>query len=139
MNRSVIPPLPHSGVARFVEGIVESSHDRVVCRARVSKESPFAIDGRVPTFVGLDIAAQAAAVLGAASASTAVESPAVRIGYLVGVRNLRLARGTFPAGEELTVTAHREVSNPPLLVVRSSLTWNGRELLSGTLSTYSKP
>jgi predicted hotdog family 3-hydroxylacyl-ACP dehydratase len=128
--------LPHSGVARFVEQVVESGELGGVCLARVSEGSPFAIGGKVPTFVALDIAAQAAAVLRSTAGSTSGGPPKSRGGYLVGARDLHFAAGSFEVGEPLIVTVERSGCNGPLLVAQTTVASGERELFGGTLSVY---
>jgi predicted hotdog family 3-hydroxylacyl-ACP dehydratase len=112
-----------------VEDVREASAARVVCRARVPAASPFVADGEVPSFVALDVAAQAAALLLAAATPMAG-------GYLVGVRDARFAAGGFGAGDRLTATVDVAACNSPLLVVRATVTCGRREVFSGTLTLY---
>lgn len=131
--------LPHSGVARFVDEVLESDRGRVVCRARVPEDSPFVAGGRVPAFVALDVAAQAAAVLAATCRATSAGCSTSPAGYLVGARDVRLTAGGFAAGEELIATVRREAGDPPLLVATVLVTWRGDELLVGRLTLYVPP
>jgi predicted hotdog family 3-hydroxylacyl-ACP dehydratase len=126
-------------VARFVEEILESDRGRVVCRARVPENSPFVAGGRVPAFVALDVAAQAAAVLSATAGATRAGCPASPTGYLVGARDVRFIAGGFAAGEELIATVRREAGDPPLLVATVLVTWRGDEILVGSLTLYVPP
>jgi predicted hotdog family 3-hydroxylacyl-ACP dehydratase len=126
--------LPHTGVARFLVAVLESGEEKAVCLARVPDGSPFVTEGRVPSFVLLDVAAQAAAAVGAA----APDSSASKAAYLVGAKNVLLAPGGFRAGADLTVTVRRETGSGPLTVARASVTEGDRELFSGVLSLFTE-
>ena len=126
--------LPHSGHARFVDEVLESDDHGLVCVGRIPNDSPFARDGRVPGFVLVELAAQAAAI------NTLVrmgkDRPRPSVGYLVRARGLRWATSGVPAGTALTVSVQRNDSMPPLYVYRAAVTLEGAEVFGGTFSIY---
>ena len=126
--------LPHSGHARFVDEVLESGNDALVCVGRIPAESPFARDGMVPGFVLVELAAQAAAI--EALARTGGEGPRPHVGYLARARGLNWTAGGVPAGAPLTVSVHREESIPPLYMYRATVTSDGAEVLGGRFSIY---
>jgi predicted hotdog family 3-hydroxylacyl-ACP dehydratase len=126
--------LPHSGHARFVDEVLESGNDALVCVGRIPAENPFTRDGRVPGFVLVELAAQAAAI--EALARMGGDGPRPRIGYLVRARGLNWTAGGVPAGAPLTVSVLREDSIPPLYMYRATVTLDGTEVLGGRFSIY---
>ena len=126
--------LPHFGHARFVDEVLDSGNDTLVCIGRIPTENPFAREGRVPGFVLVELAAQAAAI--EALARMGGEGPRPRDGYLVRARGLNWTAGGVPAGALLTVSVRREDSIPPLYMYRATVTSDGAEVLDGRFSIY---
>jgi predicted hotdog family 3-hydroxylacyl-ACP dehydratase len=126
--------LPHCGHARFVDEVVESGDDALVCVGRIPVESPFARDGVVPGFVLMEVAAQAAAI--ELLAGMGGKGPRPHIGYLARARGLNWTEEGVPAGAPLTASVRREDSIPPLYVYRATVTLNGVEVFSGGFSIY---
>ena len=134
--------LPHGPPALLLRAFAEVSEGAttaVAAIAEVSQSHPLVADGRFPTFLALEAAAQAAAALEALGRR---ESPGPRIGYLVGIRDARFAVPWLPAGRPLRVTARLEGGAFPLAVYAVTAATvgtrgeAGRELAAGTLSTY---
>jgi 3-hydroxymyristoyl/3-hydroxydecanoyl-(acyl carrier protein) dehydratase len=93
--------LPHGPAARFIEAIRSESGDGVVCAARVPAAHPLGASGSAPALLAIEMAAQAAGIFearrrapGGAAAAGAETGP--RLGYLVGARDVRFGRVTFP-------------------------------------------
>ncbi len=128
--------LPHSGPARLVTGVLEVGVGHGRCTGRIPPDSPFVRDGRAPAYLALELAAQAAAVLEAIARLEAGSAPGPRVGYLVGVREARLAANAIPVGAELHATVRLEGSAPPLAIYAVRVVGDGVEYLAGTVSTY---
>ena len=126
--------LPHSGHARFVDEVVESGDDALVCVGRIPVESPFAVDGVVPGFVLMELAAQAAAI--EVLARLDGKGPRPRIGYLVRAVGLNWTAGGVPSGAPLTASVRRKESMPPLYIHRAIVTLDGVEVFGGEFSIY---
>ncbi len=126
--------LPHSRHARFVDEVLESGNDALVCVGRIPAENPFARDGRVPGFALVELAAQAAAIEVLARMGGGVSQP--RVGYLVRARGLHWTAAGVPAGAPLTVSVRREDSIPPLYMYRATVTLDDAEVLGGRFSIY---
>ncbi|HEY0510314.1 MAG TPA: hypothetical protein VGH73_00320 [Thermoanaerobaculia bacterium] len=127
--------LPHAPPARFIASVLAVSAEGIVCAAAVPAAHPLAEKGRLPACLGIEAAAQAAAVL-EALARREGEAPGPRIGYLVGVREARFAVPSLPAGRPFRVTARRQGSAPPLAVYEIAAGEPGAEWLTGTISTF---
>ena len=135
---SAVPPpetlIPHSAPALLVRSVSETSPQGIVCLAAIPEDHPLAEDGRVPCFLGLEAAAQAAAVLEALERSADEAGP--RMGYLVGIRDARLRAPHLSTGRTFRVTARLHGSAPPLSMYQVTLEGASGELLAGTISTY---
>jgi 3-hydroxymyristoyl/3-hydroxydecanoyl-(acyl carrier protein) dehydratase len=120
--------LPHGLPARLIRGIVEVLEEGITALAEVPPEHPLVANGLAPALLGIEAAAQAAAVL---EALQRTGDPGPRIGYLVGVRDARLTGG-IPVGRPFRVTARFQGGAHPLSVYEISV---GDERV-GTISTY---
>ena len=129
--------LPHAPPARLVRSVLEVSPDRLTGVASIPEESPFAAAGRVPSFLGLEAAAQGAAVLEALERR---EASGPRIGYLVGLRGVRLAVADLPVERPFRFAVRLTGSAPPLSIYEVTVKGaGGAELLRGSISTYVLP
>jgi 3-hydroxyacyl-[acyl-carrier-protein] dehydratase len=135
---SAFPPpetlIPHALPALLVRSVVEASPEGIVCFASIPADHPLAEEGRAPSFLGLEAAAQAAAVLEALERNAEDAGP--RMGYLVGIRGARLRTPHLATGRTFRVTARLHGSAPPLSMYEVTLKGAGGELLAGTISTY---
>ena len=133
-GRPVEALLPHQPPARLLRSMLEVSPEGLAGVAEIPGESPFAVDGRVPAFVGLEAAAQGAAVLEALERR---EASGPRIGYLVGLRGVRLAVGTLPVERPFRFAVRLTGSAPPLSIYEVTVEGaGGAELLRGAISTF---
>jgi 3-hydroxymyristoyl/3-hydroxydecanoyl-(acyl carrier protein) dehydratase len=122
--------LPHTHPARLVRGVIEASEDAIVCAAEVPLDHPLVVDGRFPAFLGVEAAAQAAAVLEALARRD--QEPGPRIGYLVGIRDARFASPALPAGRSFEVTARLQGGAFPLSIYEVT----AAGAVTGVISTY---
>ena len=106
--------LPHAPPARLVRSVLAASAAEIACVAEIPPEHPLVVAGRAPACLGVEAAAQAAAVLEALARRE--EEPGSRIGYLVGIREARFAAPSLPAGRPFRVTARLTGSAPPLSI-----------------------
>ena len=128
--------LPHGAAARFVVDIVRVESRFLIATASVPGTHPLARANQVPCFLGLEIGAQAAAVLEGLVRRTEAGDRARRIGYLVGVRTAAFSQSTLPVDTVLTVSARLTGAAPPLAVYHVTVAIAGRECLAATLSTH---
>lgn len=122
--------LPHAPPARLVRAVIEAAADAIVCAAEVPLDHPLVADGRFPAFLGVEAAAQAAAVLEALGRKDGPPGP--RIGYLVGIREARFARPFLPAGRPFEVTARLQGGAFPLSIYEVT----AAGAVEGAISTY---
>lgn len=120
--------LPHAPPARLILGTLEVSPEGIVAVAEVPPGHPLAENGLAPALLGIEAAAQAAAVL---EALQRMDGPGPRIGYLVGIREARLL-GSFPAGWPFRATARLQGGAFPLSIYEIAV----EGIVTGTISTY---
>lgn len=132
--------LPHAGVARMLSRVLGCDGETIACEARLDAASPFAGLGRqaglAPAWVGLEMAAQAAAAL---ELSAREEGAGGRLGYLVRLRNLRCGPPTLPVGEIVGVEATRTAAVSTLRTYDVFASVGAEELLRGELSVLFDP
>ncbi len=134
--------LPHGPPARWIDEVLTHAPGELTCRGRIPAASPFARGGTAPALAGLELAAQAAAVLEAlerAGAGTGAGA-GPRRGYLVRVRDAALASAGIPAEAPLLVRVRRTGGLPPLALyeveVRREEGGEAAEVCRGTLGTW---
>lgn len=131
--------LPHAPPARFVRAVEAAGEGEIACLAAIPGDHPLAAGGLAPAFLALEAAAQAAAALEALARPGSASGP--RIGYLVGIRDARLALARLPTDREIRVIVRLEGNVPPLARYRAEAFLvdppGGEELAaSGSISTY---
>jgi predicted hotdog family 3-hydroxylacyl-ACP dehydratase len=127
--------LPHRGPTRLLEAVEEILEDRLVCRARIPANNPFASEGSAPAFVGLEIAAQAAAAVEALARLKSEGAVSPRIGYLVGVRDAVFHAEVLPVDRPLRVSVRLAKRTGPLNVYEAVVTLEGESRVEATIST----
>ncbi len=128
--------IPHRAPMLLVERIVEVLEEGLVCQGRVPAGGPLAGHGAASVFLGLELAAQTAAVREALGRGAGAGEP--RLGYLTSIKNARFQVPELPAGRPLRATVRAVGSVPPLAMysVEVTLEEDGSELLTATLGTY---
>jgi predicted hotdog family 3-hydroxylacyl-ACP dehydratase len=135
-----------------VTGVLTREGDTAIeCQGCIPETSPFALNGRAPAFVAIELAAQAAAVLqaltvGLPGVSEAVGLPGVskavgsggaaRIGYLVGVREAHFMLPSVATGEILRVQVRVLRRAPPLAQFEATVSGSEGVVCRATLSTH---
>lgn len=122
----------------LVERIVKVTDGGMICLGRIPADGPLAAGQSVAsTFLGLELAAQTAAVLEALRRDPAADEKP-RIGYLASIRTARFEVSELPTDQALRATIQAVGSAPPLAMYQATvqLESDGTPLLSATLSTY---
>lgn len=127
--------IPHRGPARLVQTILDDTRtDVLVCGGRIPPGSAFAVDGRAPAVILLELAAQAAAVQQALAGKAGA---AARPGYLVAVRAAIVRVDDVAANVPLVATVRRTGQAGPLATYDVTVNGpGGQEILTATLSTH---
>jgi predicted hotdog family 3-hydroxylacyl-ACP dehydratase len=129
--------LPHRPPARMVTHVLYGSDSEITCEAVVPLDSPFAEGGRCASWVTVEIAAQAAAVLEfLSSGAEAGGAGRSRAGYLVRIRSATFSVCEFRAGVPLEARVVRVGAAPPLAVFEATVGLDGLEIMRGRLSAY---
>jgi predicted hotdog family 3-hydroxylacyl-ACP dehydratase len=138
--------IPHRASMRLVQAVVERGDGTICCSGLVPMDNPTAAEGRAPTIMALELAAQSAAVLEALQRRDAAmrsenNDDGPRIGYLVSLRNARLHQPTVPAGETLHATVHHAGGAAALARYEAKVTSKDGEVLyaEAVLGTYALP
>ena len=129
--------LPHAPPARFIRGVLSASAEEIDCLAEIPTLHPLVENGVIPAFAGIEAAAQAAAVLEALNRRRdRRDASGPRIGYLVGVRQARFSVPALTTGVPVRATARLQGGAFPLSIYEIAVGAPGRELVTGTISTF---
>jgi predicted hotdog family 3-hydroxylacyl-ACP dehydratase len=132
--------VPHRDRAILVEDIVALLEDGIECRGRIPPDAALARDGRVPSFVALELAAQSAAVLEALRRRGRAEAVALpRTGYLVSLRGVVMERPEIPVGAPLTVCLKSSGQAGGLGLYEAVVVCEGLVCVRGVVGTFSPP
>jgi len=131
--------LPHAGPALLITAILDAHEDGIVCEGRVPAGHAYAPGEVYPSFVAIEMAAQAAAVSAALSSIAADAEWVPQVGYLVRARRIRWTRESLPAGETLVVRVRHTGGAGALRLHRVSVALDGAEVLTGDLGTFVPP
>lgn len=126
--------VPHRGNALFLRRVLRYEGDAIECVGVIPVGSPFVRDGQAPAFVGLELAAQAAAALQALGSSAEAKAP--QPGYLVGVREAHFKVASIPADREIHARVRRTGRAGPLSVHEVEVVVAGADCVKGVISTY---
>jgi predicted hotdog family 3-hydroxylacyl-ACP dehydratase len=128
--------VPHRGSARLVERVLAWHDDSLECVGRIPPESPFAHEGSAPAFVGLELAAQAAAAHEALVRQGGGRAMGAEVGYLVGIKEARFGVARLPVSVDLRAAVRLVGGAPPLAIYTVRVELAGVECIFGTVSTY---
>jgi predicted hotdog family 3-hydroxylacyl-ACP dehydratase len=128
--------VPHRERALFLRQVLRHEADSIECVGVIPGSSAFVHEGRAPSYVGLELAAQAAAALQVLSSHETPLTP--QRGYLVGVREARFASAWIPADREVHARVRRTGQAGPLTVHEVWVEVGGSECVAGVISTYAR-
>jgi predicted hotdog family 3-hydroxylacyl-ACP dehydratase len=126
--------LPHAGAMVLLDEVVEHAEERLVARVRLHAGSVFAEGGRIPALVAIEYMAQAIGAYAGMRARAAGEP--VRIGYLLGTRDLALELDAFDAGDELLVEARHVWGDEQLGSFECAVSRAGRVVATALVNVY---
>ncbi len=129
--------VPHAPPALLVESLMGRDERGARGIARIPAASPFVVAGVAPSYLGLELAAQTAALVEAVGREEGDEEKgAPREGYLVASRNARFFVPSLPAEESLDVILAFAGSASPLAMYEVRIERSGAILVEGTISTW---
>lgn len=126
--------LPHEPPARLVTAVQTHDERSALCTAVVPGDSAWATGRGAPAHLGLEIAAQAAAVHGGLAQPANPRGPRPEPGALVGVRRARFHRAWLPLDAPLEVAVRRTGSAGPLAIYDADVAAAGTMFVEATLS-----
>jgi predicted hotdog family 3-hydroxylacyl-ACP dehydratase len=119
---------------RLLDEVVAAAPGAVACRVLIRSDSTFAEDGRVPGLVALEYMAQAVAAYAGLRARG--QGQPVRIGYLLGSREVALPPEDFQAGDELLVEARHQFGEDAIGAFDCHVVLRGQVVASACLNVY---
>lgn len=131
LNKTQIAALiPHTGSMCLLETVESSTETEIVCTATSHRDAahPLRRDSRLPAIFALEYAAQAMAAHGALRAGMP-EKP--RLGFLVSVRDLRLAVASLEGLPDLTIQACLLAGDSFRVAYRFSVSAESTAVMSG--------
>jgi len=123
----------------MVERVVDWRGGELRGVGRISARSPFATNGHVPGYVGIDCLAQAAAVLRGLEQGLARHGTNPELGYVVGIRKARFEARTLPLERELTTHVRFLGGAGSLAEYEAELVEGEKAYVSAVLSTFRIP
>ena len=129
--------LPHRGTILLVTEILEHNVGGLACLGSISSDSPFARNGEVPCFLGLEAAAQAGGLHAALLARSSGGRDPVH-GYLVSVHEGRFRSSTLPTDTKFEVSVKLDGVSTPLRIYRYELRCKGATLSEGKFGLYAE-
>jgi predicted hotdog family 3-hydroxylacyl-ACP dehydratase len=100
--------VPHRASMLLVERVLAQDPERVRVETTVRRGAVFAIDEGWPSWVGVELMAQAVSTWGGLRARAAGEP--VPLGFLLGTRRYRSSKPSFPFGTSLQIEARLELT-----------------------------
>src|SRR5438552_53932 len=135
---ATFPPLaellPHSPPMILLDTVVDRDERSIACAVRVRPDMPFARDGHVPALLAIEYMAQAVAAYAGLLARD--EGRPIRIGYLLGTRELTLDVERFDVGDELIVRARHVWGDATLGTFDCDIDRAGTRSAAATLNVY---
>lgn len=127
--------VPHRGAMRLIDRLLEVDEEGAVAEVVVPADGPFARDGRMPAWVGIEYMAQTISAWSGDRARRAGQAP--RTGFLLGTRRYAADCADFAAGSVLRIEARQEfIGSNGLGLFDCRILLDGVEVASARLSTF---
>lgn len=121
----------------MIEAVLERVENSITCSGRISRTHPLMEGDRVPSLLGLEMGAQAAAALSVLLEREVRPEFGAGMGYLVGIRDATLHRPTLGTEAEHRVIARKTSGAGPLALFEVEIYIADGELaVSGQISAY---
>lgn len=130
--------LPHRPPMRFIQSVLAETTESLVCSACIPSTCALVNNSDTPAVVGLEAAAQAAAVWETLQRLRTQGAAEPRVGYLVALRDVVFYADRIPADQELIITVRLEAAAPPLCHYQVEVCLGGKTLLRGIIATFLK-
>jgi predicted hotdog family 3-hydroxylacyl-ACP dehydratase len=127
--------IPHRAPMRLIDRLISADEQSALVEADVPGEGRFVRDGAMPTWVCVELMAQAIAAWAGARARRRGEP--VPLGMLLGTRRLAIRRAALPAGATLRIHARCELmAANGLGMFECRVTLGGDEVAHAYVSVY---
>lgn len=126
--------LPHRGRMVLLDRVVSADPGSVTCCVTIRPDSTFVEGGRVPGLVAIEYMAQAVAVYAGLKAKS--QGQPVRIGYLLGTRELVLDVDAFDVADELLVEVRHQFGDEQIGAFDCTVVRRGQVVAAGCLNVY---
>ncbi|MBI5545540.1 MAG: 3-hydroxylacyl-ACP dehydratase, partial [Deltaproteobacteria bacterium] len=132
---SAFPPpaelLPHTPPMILIDEVLEYQFPHVRCRATIRPDSVFVEDGKVPGLVCIEYMAQTiGAIVGLGARS---KGQPIRIGFLLGTREMSVEVDHFEVGDELILDADHVFGEEMLGSFKCSVSRRGQNVASALI------
>jgi predicted hotdog family 3-hydroxylacyl-ACP dehydratase len=126
--------VPHSGRMVLLDRLLSVEEGRLTAEVVLRADSMFVRNGRARAIVSVEYMAQAvAAYVGTLSRS---KNEPVEIGYLIGIREMKLAVDHLEAGDVLEIEVQHVFGNDRLGSFKTSTKRTGAVIADATLTVY---
>jgi predicted hotdog family 3-hydroxylacyl-ACP dehydratase len=118
----------------LVDEVLAHEGSGVRSRVKIREDSLFVKDGRVPAVIAIEYMAQGIGLHAGFEACR--KGNPVRVGYLLGTREMNLEVDSFEVGDELEIEVERLFGEEQLGAFRCSVSRAGKQVAAATLSVY---
>jgi predicted hotdog family 3-hydroxylacyl-ACP dehydratase len=118
----------------LLDEVVASGPGYISCRASIREDSTFLEDGAVPSLVAIEYMAQTVGAFAGLQARS--HDLPVRIGYLLGTRELVLDVDSFRLGDELLVEASHQFGDDRIGAFDCKVVLRGKIVAAACLNVY---
>jgi 3-oxoacyl-[acyl-carrier-protein] synthase I len=126
--------VPHSGRMILLDRLTSVEEGRLVAEVTLSADSMFVRNGSARAIVCVEYMAQAvAAYVGTLSH---MKREKVEIGFLIGIREMKLSTDRLEAGDSLEIVAEHVFGNDQLGSFKTSTSRRGEIIADATLTVY---
>jgi len=126
--------LPHTTPMVLVDEVTELSDKRATCRLTLRPDSMFVEGGQVPGLVCIEYMAQAIGLY--VGKKSLDRGEPIRIGFLLGTREMSVDVDHFDVGDELTLTAEHLFGEDTLGSFRCTVERRGHTVASAVINVF---
>jgi predicted hotdog family 3-hydroxylacyl-ACP dehydratase len=128
--------VPHGRPALLIETVSALHEDGIDCVGAIPGDFALAREGLAPAFVGLEMAAQAAAIYEVLHRGAEDAGCARRVGFLVSLRDVRLEQPDLPVGVRLVASVRSLGGVGSLGLYEARIDLDGSTVVRGTIGTF---
>ncbi|HEY3452072.1 MAG TPA: hypothetical protein VGK67_37275 [Myxococcales bacterium] len=126
--------LPHTPPMILIDEVVEYAFPHAAVRLKIRPDSMFVEDGKVPALVALEYMAQALGII--VGYQSLARGEPIRIGFLLGTRELSLEIDHFDVGDELLAEADHLFGDRVLGSFKCTVSRRGQVVASAQVNAF---